>query len=125
MGFILSILSALIFNLTGGDVPYSAVESAFNNGDAAKIVAYGKDKILLNVMDKEGVYASAQATQVLKEFFTKKPASSFKFSFKGTTSDGANAMGNYVSKGETFRVTLKWAKMSSEFKIESITIEKS
>ena len=125
MGFILSILTAFILNLTGGDEPYTAVENAFSNGDAAKIVSFGKDKILLNVLDKEGVYASAQATQVLKEFFNKKPVSSFKYTFKGATADGANAMGNYISKGETFRVTLKWTKSSGEYKIESITIEKS
>jgi Domain of unknown function (DUF4783) len=125
MGMILSLITALILSLTGGDVPYAAIENAFSNGDAAKIVSYGKDKILLNVQDKEGVYASAQATQVLKEFFNKKPASSFKYTFKGLTADGANAMANYQSKGEIYRVTLKWTKSGGEYKIESISIEKS
>lgn len=107
------------------DVPYAAVESAFANGDAAKIVNYTSDKLYLKVPEKEGVYAKSQATQILKDFFTKKPATSFKFSFKGTTSDGANATGSYISKGEAYRVTIKWNKNGADYEIENISIIKA
>lgn len=124
MGVIYAFIFGLLMQFTG-DVPYSSVESAFASGDAAKIVNYASDKLYLKVPDKEGVYAQSQATQILKDFFTKKPATSFKFSFKGTTSDGANATGNYISKGETYRVTIKWNKNNSEYEIENISIIKS
>ena len=124
MGVIYAFIFGLLMQFTG-DVPYSSVESAFASGDAAKIVNYASDKLYLKVPDKEGVYAKSQATQILKDFFTKKPATSFKFSFKGTTADGANATGSYVSKGETYRVTIKWNKNNSEYEIENISIIKS
>jgi hypothetical protein len=108
-----------------GDVPYASVEAAFANGDAAKVVNYASDKLYLKVPDKEGVYAKSQATQILKDFFAKKPATSFKFSFKGSTADGANATGTYVSKAESFRVTIKWTKNGSEYEIENISIIKA
>jgi len=126
MGFIYTFLTALFLSLTiPPEIPYSTVEAAFVSGDAAKIVSYGKDKILLSVLDKDGAYAQSQATQVLKDFFTKKPASSFKFSFKGATADGATTIGTYLSKNESFRVTIKWTKVNSDYKIESISIAKS
>ena len=124
MGVIYAFIFGLLMQFTG-DVPYSSVESAFASGDAAKIVNYASDKLYLKVPDKEGVYAQSQATQILKDFFTKKPATSFKFSFKGTTSDGANATGSYISRGETYRVTIKWNKNNSDYEIENISIIKS
>jgi len=128
MGLLYAILSMLILNLNSGSdaIPYAAIETAFNTGDATKIVSYGKERIILNVVDKEGAYSQSQAAQVLKEFFSKKPGGSFKFTFKGKeTDEGAFAIGTYTSKAENFRVTIKWKKTGSEFKIESIAIEKA
>jgi hypothetical protein len=126
MGILFALLSALMLNLRSGEIPYAAIETAFATGDANKIVSYGKDNMILNVIDKEGAYAQSQAAQVLKEFFTKKPASSFKFTFKGQpTNEGTFAIGNYQSKTEAFRVTIKWKKIGTDFRIESITIEKT
>jgi adenylyl- and sulfurtransferase ThiI len=128
MGLIYTLLSMLMFNLNIGSeaIPYASIESAFASGDASKIVSYGKERMIVNVIDKEGVYSQSQASQVLKEFFGKKPASSFKFTFKGKeTDDGCFAIGAYVSKSENYRVTIKWKKSGSEFKIESIAIEKT
>lgn len=117
---------ALAFT-TQSDIPYSSIEKAFMTNDAAHIVALGKDKMLINVLGKEGAYSQSQASLVLKDFFAKKPGSSFKFIFKGKeTADGSFAIGTYDSKGgESFRVTIHFKKLSSEFRIESLTIEKS
>lgn len=119
------ICSFLMQFVHSGDAPYTSIESAFANGDATKVVNYASDKLYLKVPDKEGVYAKSQATQILKDFFSKKPATSFKFSFKGSTTDGANATGTYVSKAESYRVTIKWTKSGSEYEIENITIIKA
>lgn len=79
----------------------------------------------MNVLGKEGAYSKSQANLVLKDFFTKKPGTSFKFIFKGKeTSDGSFAIGNYESKSETFRVTINFKKEGSDYKIESLAIEK-
>lgn len=116
----------LVLNLSSGtEIPYASIESAFAAGDAAKIVSYGKDKMIVNVEDKEGAYSQSQAAQVLKEFFTRKPATAFHFSFKGKeTDEGTFAIGTYQTKSESFRVTIKWKKIGADFRIETITIEK-
>ena len=107
-----------------GDGAFSAVEQAFNNQDAAKIVSYGKDKILMQIQGKEGAYASSQATQMLQDFFSRKPVASFRFTYKGRETDDAPlTTGTYTSRSETFRVTLKWKRTGSDLKIEALTIE--
>lgn len=128
MGFLYAFLTMLVLNLGSGTdtIPYAALESAFTSGDASKIVSYGKEVMIINVGDKEGAYSHSQATQVLKEFFQRKPANSFRFTFKGKeTDEGTFALGTYVSKSEVFRVTIKWKKIGADFRIESIVIEKS
>ncbi len=127
MGYLYIFLTSLVLSLsTQSDIPYSSIEKAFITNDASDIVSMGKDKMLLNILGKEGAYSQSQANLVLKDFFSKKPCSGFRFIFKGKeTSDGSFAIGNYDSKGETFRVTIHFKKIGSDFKIESLLIEKS
>ena len=105
MGFILSLIASLVLSLHSvTDANFVAVEQAFGREDAAKIVSYGKDKILLQIQGREGIYAQSQATQLLKDFFNRKPVSSFRFTFKGKESDDSPlTTGIYISKSESFR----------------------
>ena len=115
------------------DFPYEKIKQAFELNDSNKIALMCKDKVLINIMGKENVYSQSQANLVLKDFFKRKPGSSFKFFFKGQDtvkktkqlSDGSFAIGNYKSKNSEFRVTIHLKKMSNEFKIESLIIEPS
>jgi hypothetical protein len=126
MSFLYAVLTSIVLVFTGqADIPYAGVEKAFSSGNAAEITSMGKDKMMINVLGKEAVYSQSQATMVLKDFFIKKPVVSFKFVFKGKeTSEGSYAIGNYESKGETFRVTVQFKKIGSDYKIESLSIEK-
>lgn len=127
MSFFYIFLTSILLSFSGqSDVPYSNIEKAFISNDAGDIVSMGKDKMLINILGKEGAYSQSQANLVLKDFFTKKPGSSFKFIFKGKEStDGSFAIGTYESKAESFRVTLHFKKISTDFKIESLIIEKT
>ncbi|WP_343636880.1 DUF4783 domain-containing protein [Fluviicola sp.] len=125
MGFILSLIASLVLSLHSvTDANFTAVEQAFGREDAAKIVSYGKDKLLLQIQGKEGIYAQSQATQLLKDFFNRKPVSSFRFTFKGKESDDSPlTTGTYISKNESFRVTIKWKHLGADLRIESLSIE--
>lgn len=128
MGYIYSFLTSLFvfFNTTTNEIPYSSIEDAVTSNNATELVSFGKDKILLNILGNEGVYSQSQSALVLKDFFTKKPGNSFKFIFKGKeTSEGTFAIGTYTTKTESFRITIQFKKIGSDFKIESLTIEKS
>ena len=127
MSLIYTFLTTIILSLgVTSDVPYSAIEKAFEANDAHAISLMGKSKVLINVLGKEGVYSQSQASLVLKDFFTRKPGSSFNFFFKGQeSSDGTFAIGNYKSQSGEFRVTIHFKKIDGDFKIESLTIEAS
>jgi hypothetical protein len=128
MSFLYVFLTSIVLSLTAqSDIPYSSIEKAFVTNDASDIVALGKDKMLINILGKEGAYSQSQANLVLKDFFTKKPGSSFKFIFKGKESaDGSFAIGTYESKSsEAFRVTIHFKKIGSDYRIESLNIEKN
>ncbi len=128
MSHIFSFLTSLFvfINTSTTEIPYSAIENAISSNNASEFVTFGKEKILLNILGNEGVYSSSQATLVLRDFFTKKPGESFKFIFKGKeTSEGTFAIGTYISKNESFRFTIQFKKINLNFKIESVTIEKS
>ena len=108
------------------EIPYASIEKAFESNDAQQVVNLGKDKMIINVNGKEGVYSHAQAQQVLKDFFSKSPCQSFDFSFKGKESgDGSFAIGNFGSKSGLYRITMQFKKVGSEYKIESLLIEKA
>ena len=127
MALIYSFLISFLINVGHpADVPYSDLENAFASGNASSIVAMGKEKMLISIFDIEAAYSQSQATLVLKDFFSKKPATSFKFNFKGKESaDGTFAIGVYTSKTENYRATIHFKKIGTEFKIERLTIEKS
>lgn len=127
MTFLYAFFTSIILSLSvQGDIPYTSIEKAFITNNAGDIVHLGKDKMLVNILGKEGAYSQSQANLVLKDFFSKKPGSTFKFIFKGKESaDGSFAIGTYESKGESFRVTIHFKKIGADFKIESLIIEKS
>ena len=124
MNFVFALITVLLLSPQQG-VPYSKLDSAFDQSNAEAIVSLAKDKVLINIQGKEGVYSKSQATLVLKEFFTGKSAGSFNFTFKGNESEsGTFAIGSYTAGGTKYRVTTHFKNPGDGFKIESITIEK-
>lgn len=127
MHFIYSFLTAFVLGLSGAsDLPYEELEQAFLSSDSQAIASMGKDKMLITVLDKEGAYSQSQAVLILKDFFAKKPVTSFKFTYKGKESnDGAFAMGEYISKAENFKVTFQFKRIKETYKIERLSIDKN
>ena len=80
MSFLYIVLTSFFLSFTTqNEIPYTSIERAFSSGNASEIVNLGKDKMLINVLGKEGAYSQSQATLVLKDFFDKKPCVAFKF----------------------------------------------
>jgi len=107
-------------------IPYSEIENGFKENNPSKIVSISDQKIILNILGEEGVYSRAQSELILKDFFTKKPGNSFQFIFKGKeTAEGSFAIGNYKSLTESFRITFQFKLHNSNYKLESVMIEKN
>jgi hypothetical protein len=124
MNYLIKLLTSFVLLFTiPSEIPYNSIEKAMETNDSKFIVNLGADKILLNLMGKEGAYTHSQAQLILNEFFTKKPKGTFSFIFKGKeTPDGIFAVGNYVIKGESLRTTFHFRTIKSESKLENLTI---
>ncbi len=117
------VASLVILFSTTSDIPYGTLEKSMESNDAKSIINLGAEKVLLNILGKEGAYTQSQAQLILSDFFTKKPKGAFSFIFRGKeTSDGIFAVGNYVVKSESFRTTFHFRTIKSESKLESLTI---
>lgn len=105
------------------EVPYAKIESAFNSQNASTIISYGKEYVLLNVLDKEGAYNHAQAEVILQDFFDKNPGGTFSYTFKGKESEeSVFCMGQYALKNDKFKVSIQFEKIKSTYQFESLTI---
>ena len=126
MGAIYSLIIAVFIGLSlDSEVPHTAIEEAFESGNAKAITAMSKEKVLINVLGKEDVYSKAQAALVLESFFSKNPCYEFMFFFKGKEmANGTFAIGTYKTKSNEYRVTVHLKRVGDGFKIESLVIEK-
>jgi hypothetical protein len=127
MKTILTLLSTLLIFVADPliDVPFAAIEKAFNAQDSKTIIMYGKEKLMLNILDKDGIYNPAQASLVLSDFFNKNPKGNFSFVFKGKeTEDGVYSFGYYQANSGKFKVSLHFHKVKNEMKFETLTISK-
>jgi hypothetical protein len=126
MNLVFSLLASLILSMNiSTNVPYSAIERAFESNNAKGVVTLGKSKLLINVLGKEGAYSQSQAKLILQDFMSKNNCTSFEFIFKGKeSSDGSFAIANYTSRSNKFRVTIYFKKEQGVYKIENLNIEK-
>lgn len=120
------VIISFFLTASSSDVPYSQIESAFNSQNAAKIVSLCKDKVIIDLNGQNGMYSSAQATQVLKGFFDEHRQGSFSFSFKGQPADNSCfAIGTYKDGNSKFRVSIHFKKLNGKFLVERLSIEKN
>ena len=113
-----------IFGSWQSVVPYAKVDQAFDAQNAESIVAFSREKMVIKLSGKEGIYSKSQAVQIIKEFFVKHPKGAFDFTFKGAESDaGTFAIGNYVDGKSKYRVTIHFKNGADGYKIECLTIE--
>lgn len=124
MSYLITYIFALAMAISSFlSVPFNELKSAFENGNAEEVMSFGKEKVLISIDQKEGVYSTSQGTQVLKSFFKDYPPNSFSFDFKGKES-GSNsyAVGKYKSSKADFRVSIKFQKDGGGYLVESIAI---
>jgi Domain of unknown function (DUF4783) len=126
MNYLYILLASVVLTFSGASlIPHTELEKAFESNEASTVIDLSKDKVLMTILGKEGVYAKPQAKLILKDFFTSNPKGSFEFIFKGKESSSDSfSIGNYKVKNDVFRVTFHFKKVGSTFLIETLNIEK-
>ena len=114
-------VSPMLFqpNLTG-------ISKAISEGDYATLGTYFDQNVELTVLDKQDQYDKAQATQALKDFFSKNQPKSFSPVHQGNAKGGTShyTIGDLTASTGNFRVYLYYKTVGDKFIIQEMRIEK-
>ncbi len=75
-------------------------------GNATNITANAGGNMLLTIADKSDTYSSAQAMQILKDFFGKVAVKGFDLKHKGDSPNGRYAIGTLATGQGNYRVNI-------------------
>jgi hypothetical protein len=91
--------------LTGPEETTTQVATAIQAGNAAEVARHFNAMIDLTLPGYDDTYSKAQASQILKDFFTQNPVKSFKITRQGSSPDGSQyAIGSLETGKKVFRV---------------------
>ncbi len=99
------------------------IEKAFSNGDAEALSEYFNQNVEL-VMEGPGkIYNKNQALIILKDFFSDNRPDRFQKLHEGNKDNSIFMIGNMMSSGKTFRISVLLKKSGGEFLIHQIRIQ--
>jgi hypothetical protein len=99
------------------------ISLAFKAGNAAELSKFFNEEIELVMLDKEGLYSSKQAEQILKQFFTEHRPSSFRIIFEGGKETSRYAIGNLTTDTRGYRIYFLIKNQKNEPLIHQLRIE--
>ena len=101
------------------------IVAALTAGNAAALSGYFNSMVDLGISGNEETYSKTQATQILKDFFTKNPVKSVKITRQGSSTDGSQFSIGEMQAGEgKFRIYYLLKKVSGKFLIQQLQIQK-
>ena len=107
----------------GGEI--DAIAAGLKAGNSKAVSKYFGSTVDLSILDKDDVYSKAQAEIILKDFFAKHPAKSFKILHQGTSKMKLEyAIGNLQTSKGTFRVTYNLRKSGDRLILKQLRIDK-
>ncbi len=109
----------------GPDDTNKQIVAALTAGNAAALSDYFNAMVDLGISGNEDTYSKTQATQILKDFFTKNPVKSVKITRQGTSTDGSQfSIGEMQAGADKFRIYYLLKKVSGKYLIQQLQIQK-
>jgi len=105
------------------DLPKGLI-SSFEQGNSISLAMFFSDRIELNIQDKEAIYSSSQAKQIMAKFFAKYKPSSFKKKHIGGKPNSLYVIGTLLTNNGNFRVTFLLKGSGDKSIIHQLRIEK-
>lgn len=101
------------------------IVNAFRTANATLLSKYLNATVDLSIPGHECTCSRQQVEQIMKTFFTKHPAKSFKINHQGASRDRSQYyIGTYVSdKGVSFRIYILMKKQDNAQLIQQIQVE--
>ncbi len=113
-------------SLTYAQADFSAITQAISAGNTEALAKYFDNSVEVAILDNEDVYNKAQATTIVKEFFTKYQPQSFSQVHQGTSrgNDSKYCIGNLVTNQATFRVYIYLKSDGQKSAIQELRFDK-
>jgi hypothetical protein len=109
----------------GQDDTNKQIVAALSAGNALTLSDFFNSMVDLGVSGIEDTYSKTQATQILKDFFSKNPVKSVKITRQGSSTDGSQfSIGEMQAGAGVFRIYYLLKKVSGKFLIQQLQIQK-
>ena len=104
----------------------SIITKAIGDGDAATLGNYFDASVELTILDKQDVLDKSQATEALKNFFSKNKPRSYNMVHQGTSKGNAShyTIGDMQTASGNYRVYLYYKSVGDKVLIQEMRIEK-
>lgn len=101
------------------------VKEAIKTGSSKEIARFLNQSVDVTLDGNMQSYSKTQAEYVLKDFFKNNPPSSFTIVHQGASKGGLPyAIGQYISKGDTYRVWVRIKDTGNKYLIHEISFIK-
>ena len=118
---VLFLLSEILF----AQPNLSAVSTALAKGDVASLSQFFDATVEIVTETVDGSYSKADASNLLKDFFSKSKASGFTISSSGAARDKGShyCIGKLVAGGKNYRINIFFKEVGGNFLIKEMRIE--
>jgi len=101
------------------------VKEAIKAGSSKECAKFFNESLDVTIDGEMKSYSRIQAEYVLRDFFKQHPPASFNIVHEGSSKGGLSfAIGQYVSKSDTYRVWMRIKNTSSQYLIHEISFIK-
>lgn len=104
----------------------SSITKALSDGNADVLGLHFDNSVEVAILEKEEVYAKADAVRAVREFFNKNKTSSFSQMHQGASKgqDSQFVIGNLITANGTFRVYVYMKVSGGKYLVQELRFDK-
>jgi|GEM_PF-573549 len=100
------------------------VNNAIENADASELSDYFNTSLDISLPDSDQTMSKAHATQMMKSFFKKNPAKSYKVNHTGSSREATKyIIGTYISESKSYKTYILLKESSGKYLIVQLQFE--
>lgn len=129
--FFILMVGLPFFTLANNESPiapnFSVIAAAMSTGNAEALSKYFDEDVEVSLFDKEDTYDKAQATGLMRDFFTKNKPKSFSQMHQGASKgkDTQFSIGEIVTISGNYRVYIYMKIVNDNYLIQEVRIGKN
>lgn len=127
MNIMKNLVFLILFSIIGtaANAQFSGVSNAISGQNATELSKYFDAQVEITTPEQDDIFSKADATNVMKSFFTKYKVTSFSLQHQGSSKGKASeyAIGDMIASGKKFRVFIYISEKDGNTVIQQIQFE--